>query len=154
GAQLDPGLRSDQWWLFYGDAQGLAERPEDARESYRKGLELNPAHQVLLERFAEISEKLGDWPRAVESWQKLTEAAPDLSQARLRLAQAQRHQGDLANALSSVNRALDIESDSARKAEGFRLKAELLKSLERPQDEIAEAYYEAGRRRYWNNEFD
>src|SRR5262249_52640539 len=47
---------------------------------------------------------------------------------------------------------LNQETDYGRKAEGFKLKAEILYTLERPLTEIAEAYYEAGRRRYWNNE--
>jgi tetratricopeptide (TPR) repeat protein len=152
-ARRDSSLQSAQWWQFYGDAQRQDGQSEAALQSYHQGLELDPTHQLLLERSAEVSENLGDWPRAAEGWQRLVEVNPDYSKAHLGLAQARRHQGDPSGALSAVQRALVVETEYGRKAEGYQLKAKILDTLERPQQEIAEAYYEAGRWRYWNSEF-
>ena len=70
----------------------------------------------------------------------------------LSLAHVRYRLGEMQEAMTELDESLGLESDYARAAEGYRLKADILTALARPTEEVAEAYYEAGRRRHWNNE--
>ncbi len=149
----NPGSQSAYWWQLCGDARRQEGQLEAALQSYQHGLVLAPTDQRLLERYAEILEHLNDWLRAAEGWQRLVEAVPDDSRVQMNLAQALYRIGDLTKALDTMESALLLEIDYERKAQCYQLKAEILSALERSREEVAEAYYEAGRYQYWHNEF-
>jgi|SRR5262245_12273078 len=62
------------------------------------------------------------------------------------LAHVLNRQGDLSGALASLERALDLGVDDESEAAAYELKCEILDALKRPDEEVAEAYFEAGRK--------
>ncbi len=147
-ARQAPHLQSARWWRLYGDAQNQVGQIEVALESYRKGLELDTTHRVLLEHYAELLTKTDNLLEAAKNWQALIKIDPDNGKAYLNLARVLSGQGNFSQALEATERALSLGEILA-----YELKAEILEALKSSKEKVAEAYFKAGQERYWRNEF-
>ena len=149
--RLDPKLRTAHWWQLYGDAQQRVGQLAGALESYRQGLAVAPTDLALQERHAVLLLKQEDLPTALEAWQAIARNQPDRGDARLYIAQILRRLGDLQGALDAVRLALDKQLEGDLEFQAHDLRCTILEQLDRPNAEIAEAYLNAGQRRYYKN---
>jgi tetratricopeptide (TPR) repeat protein len=146
-----PGAEEARWWRLYGDALRQADQREAARQHYRRAWELDPTDVALLERYGELLDDLDDQPAALEVWRELVRQRPEDPEAALHLATALSRISQPADALQALRPGLDA-SDHEVAARANELAGDLLQTLGRPSEEIAQALYEAGRRRYWRDE--
>jgi tetratricopeptide (TPR) repeat protein len=147
-AQRDSSQRSTPWWRLRGDARRRLGQPTAATESYREGLRRDPNDTGLLRHYADLLLGLEDYMGAVQAWRSLIAHTPQDGSAHLALSRALHGQGDLQTALTEVDQALALDLAFEPKIAAFKLKAEILRGLDRPAADQAAAYFEAGRITY------
>jgi tetratricopeptide (TPR) repeat protein len=100
--------------LFLGMAKLRLRDPHGAVLAAKRAIALNPQHIDARTFLAWIElEVRGDIDAAINEYQKIIEAHPELPDAYSNLAVAQKRKGQLNQALASLNKALELKPDYA-----------------------------------------
>ncbi len=113
--QAEQALRLRPDPLYYLNAASgyeTLDQPEEARRTYRAGLAQFPQSIELLSAYAELLERQGDRPGAIETWRAIAELEPS-AEVYAQLGALARGAGDLSQAETSYLRALDLAPDAA-----------------------------------------
>ena len=149
---LDP---SPVWQRIEGDALARLGRAADALKSYELGLSQAPDDSVLLERRAALLDETENAPAAAAAWRQVVQQKPDSAPDLVRLAKACYRAGAYEDALAAVEKAMAPTTSGAIDAiQCLELKAGILTALQRPAQEVAAAYRQAGEQSQWKAEWE
>jgi tetratricopeptide (TPR) repeat protein len=99
--------------LFLGMAKLRLRDPQGAIVAARRAIDLDPQHVEARTFLGWIElEVRGDADAAVKEYLGVIELRPELPEAYTNLAAAQKRQGKLLDAIASLNKALELKSDS------------------------------------------
>ena len=102
----DPDLFKDIGWTYY-----LMSRHREARDTYERGLELNPDNDDLVVELARVHFWLREYDRSEELYQSILDRNADHPHALWGLGDVYRVQGRRSDAIPLVERALAIAPD-------------------------------------------
>jgi tetratricopeptide (TPR) repeat protein len=143
------------WWLTRAAASGRLSDVSEARAAFAKGTIEGPDDIAVLKLYAEAM-TAQDGPAAdaaLVAWRRLVSETPRDSTAYLGLARALRDVGDLGAALANADEVINLQSgDYESEADASELRAELLERTGGSDADRADALYEAGRRRSWQED--
>ena len=103
-----------------GIARSYIGRLDEAELALTEATNLAPELPEAWLARAELASRRGDWPKAEESFRRALERAPNDAEARAGLARALIDQGRAAEAEPLLERALELEPESARRARRAR----------------------------------
>jgi len=117
GAQLLEQLvaespESDEMYDSLGSAYLAARRPIDAQRAFENSLRTAPGHPMRLWGLAEALRRQGDFPGAIEQFQKALLGRPDLGEAHRGLTVSYANLGDFQKAYVHGRRHVEINSTS------------------------------------------
>lgn len=146
-----PDYQTARKWRLRGAAQDELGHADEALDSYARGLTDAPEDTELLELYARLLAKQGRQAEALEPWQRLAALEPYRADLQLYVAVSYDARGESEAALQAVNKASEGIWSGEEKIKAALLKCELVEKLGRPASERAEAYLEAGKQYYWND---
>ncbi len=149
GQSITMSPKNVQLYLLFGSVMGQMQKPEEARQSFEKVLELEPYHQTAMAELITLELKEGKAADALKRAQGLTVQSPNSALAHFLEARVHAQQNAWASAEASALNALELDprqsgaygvlsqSYGARRAEAAtrsRIESLLAK---RPEDELA-----------------
>lgn len=100
-------------WLACGRLQESQGETARAMECYGRALELDPTALEAMAAPASLALRFRDFPVAARHFGRLTDAAPDRADGWRGLAHARRGTGDLAGAITAMERAVALDGAAA-----------------------------------------
>jgi len=108
-------LNPDFSWSYHhlGDALTQQQQWEESAEAFRKAIELNPEHYGSYVGLGKSLAKLGQLDEAIAAYRRAKELNPDADWINFPLAEVleQKKQSDLALAIASCQRAIELNPD-------------------------------------------
>ena len=143
------------WWLIRAAASSRLSDVTEARAAFAKATVEGPEDIAVLKLYAEAMtarEDPGAADAALVAWRRLVSEAPRDGQAHLGLARALSDSGDLTAALAAADEVVNLQSGWGSEGDALELRAELLGRTGGLDADRAEALYQAGRRRSWQDD--
>ena len=112
----DPAASEDDFLfhLYRGSDLLMQERVVEAKEELERALSMQPQDAKGQDLLAGVYFRLGVYPRAIETWQRLVDAYPRDATLRVNLALALLKTGQPAGALAHIHAALGLNPDHER----------------------------------------
>jgi tetratricopeptide (TPR) repeat protein len=82
--------------------------PASARDNAKKGMQLDPSNQTLLQTFAQAEAALGETDQAIAAWQQWSNTHPDDASAFVMLGTFEEAKGDAAKAMELYKKAIQL----------------------------------------------
>jgi tetratricopeptide (TPR) repeat protein len=149
--------RSDeiQKLIQEGMAYAKAERYEEAVNSYRRTIALNPNADVAYQGMGYALNKLSRYEEALEAFRKAIELYPGNVEAHRNLGEAYAHLGDWAAAAQSLKQAIKLKPDyipafldlgsAYQNLHQYKAATEVYQKVIRAEPNLDTAYYELGK---------
>lgn len=143
-----------RWWWLDGAARAKQGNLDQALESYNRAVSLDAGNVPLIEEHAELLAQSGRLDAALALWQTVGAVPGERGRAALEMAHLYRQREQWLEALDALDTALAEELETDQRQAALELKCRVAEEAARPSEEVAQAYLDAGRFYYDNNQID